>query len=205
LQICQLVNYIIINKNNLDTFSCRLIKEHNNINEDETANYIVLSDDAFIFFEILNNNKGKIIFWSSLWALNDININKTNKIVKLFFSKEEYIQDISIKIQIDNVLFFKDILIKKMNCLKINCSSKNLFKGQTMEKKFTNGEINKMRIDEVLKYIKTFKNKIERGERNQYNIQLFNTFCRQAIEYYASIDDDSHLEILKMMKDILTT
>ena len=45
------------------------------------ANYVlILTEDCFLLLEKLDSGNGKIVFWSSLFAITDLQLNKLNKI-----------------------------------------------------------------------------------------------------------------------------
>ena len=54
------------------------------------ANYeLVLTEDCFLLIEKLDSGNGKIVFWSSLFAITDLQLNKCNKITSINFYDEE--------------------------------------------------------------------------------------------------------------------
>ena len=87
LVICWLVNWIW----NIDNFTCKLDLESRfkKIIENELNCTLILSDDAFVLFEMIDSIYGKIIFWSSLYAIVDIQLNKVQKTACINFYSDE--------------------------------------------------------------------------------------------------------------------
>ena len=54
------------------------------------SNYeLILTEDCFLLLEKLDTGNGKIVFWSSLFAITDLQLNKLNKITSINFYDEE--------------------------------------------------------------------------------------------------------------------
>ena len=54
------------------------------------ANYeLILTEDCFLLIEKMDNGNGKIVFWSSLFAITDLQLNKLNKVTIMNFYDEE--------------------------------------------------------------------------------------------------------------------
>lgn len=197
---------------NLDTFNCKFEKSalnkgknnQNVINEDSDLT-LILSDDALILFENFENNPntGKIVFWASLYAITDLQVNKMQKIASINFYNDDNLQEKQLKLKIDNILFFREALVKRMGTLKVKVEAKKLIKGQQQEKRLTNREINTMNINQVVQNINLLKQKIDNNEINYYTVNTFTTLCSKAIEHYSAINDDSHLVYLNYMKTVL--
>jgi hypothetical protein len=174
------------------------------INED--SDYVlILSDDALVLFENFenNSNSGKVVFWSSLYALTDLQVNKMQKIASINFYNDENLQERQLKLKIDNILFFREALVKRMATLKVKVEAKKLIKGQQLEKRLTNREINTMNITQIVQNINLLKHKIENNEINYYTVNTFTTLCGKAIEHYSAINDESHFIYLTLMKNVL--
>ena len=56
------------------------------------------------------------MFWSSLFAITDIQINKERKAIRIHFYSND--QQEEMRLVLGNVLYFKETLIKKMSNLK---------------------------------------------------------------------------------------
>ena len=54
------------------------------------SNYkLILTEDCFLLFEKFDSGNGKIVFWSTLFAITDLQLNKLNKITSINFYDEE--------------------------------------------------------------------------------------------------------------------
>jgi hypothetical protein len=200
--------YDLKNFNNMsvNNFGCR-IENPNSKNKDLTLDHtLILSDDCLVLFENFENNPntGKIVFWATLYSITDLQVNKVQKVASLGFYNDDTITEKQLKLKIDNILFFREALVKRMNTLKIKVDAKKLVKGQPMEKKLTDREINTMSINQIVQSINTLKHKIDGGEVTYYTVNTFTTLCGKAIEYYSAINDDSHMNYLMLMKEVLS-
>ena len=99
---------------------------------------------------------GKIIFWSTLFSITDMQINKDKKIIRLNFYSEEKGIEKQLKLTMENILFFREALVKRMSNLKIKIESNKLIKGQPYEKRLTPKDINKMNIKQIEERGKNF-------------------------------------------------
>jgi hypothetical protein len=198
--------YDLKNFNNMsvNNFGCRL--ENNSSRNDAHDHTLILSDDCFILFENFENNPntGKIVFWATLYSITDLQVNKVQKVASIGFYNDETISEKQIKLKIDNILFFREALVKRMNSLKIKVDAKKLIKGQPMEKKLSEKDINTMSINQIVQNINNLKAKIDSNEVSYYTVNTFTILCGKAIEYYSAINDDSHMIYLQLMKDVLS-
>ena len=80
-----------------------------------------------------------------------------------------------LKLKIDNILFFREALVKRMNSLKVKVESKKIIKGQNLEKRLTDKEIISMNINDAIKNIDILVEKIKNNDVNFYAV---NTFMR---------------------------
>ena len=145
------------------------------------SNYVlILTEDSFLLFEKLDSGNGKIVFWSSLFAITDLQLNKSKKITTINFFDEESEAEYQLKLRIDNILLFRDSLVKKMRTLKVKVNSQKLIKGQHLNR-LTEKEIRNMQIDDVDKNIKELKERINKGEINDYTVNTLTTLCGRAI------------------------
>ena len=116
------------------------------------SNYeLILTEDCFLLLEKLDSGNGKIVFWSSLFAITDLQLNKLNKITSLNFYDEETNNEYQLKLKVDNILLFRDSLVKKMRTLKVKVESQKLIKGQQQHKRLTEKEIKAMKINDIEK------------------------------------------------------
>lgn len=166
---------------------------------------LILSGDALILFEKMDSGNGKIVFWSSLYAITDLQINKMQKIVSINFYDEDSTTESHLKLYIENILFFRDTLVKKMNGLKIKSESIKLIKGQKQSKRLSAKEINTMTdINLIESNAQELKQRIEKGEINDYTVNTLSTLCGKAIEYYGNIGNERHKVFLEMMQTVLS-
>ena len=110
---------------------------------------LILTEDCFLLLEKLDSGNGKIVFWSSLFAITDLQLNKLNKITSLNFYDEESNSEYQLKLKVDNILLFRDSLVKKMRSLKVKVESQKLIKGQQQIKRLTEKEIKAMKINDI--------------------------------------------------------
>lgn len=128
-----------------------------------------------VLFDNQEGNIGKIEFWSTLYALTDVQINKMTKSASMSFFNDESNSEKKIKLKIDNILFFREALVKRMNSLKVKVESKKIVKGQTAESRLTDKQINTMGINDAVKNIDSLVERIKNGDVNFY---VVNTFMR---------------------------
>ncbi len=169
---------------------------------------LIISDDCFLLIKNFQNEKkdeqtyGKIVFWSSLFAITDLQINKERKAVRIHFYSNDK-QEEQLRLIIQNVLFFKETLIKKMSNLKTEVEINKLMRGKYIENKVSIRDINKMNIEQIEDGVYYFAKKIENNEINFYIVDTFNALCSKVIEYYAKYDNIKQMEYIIKMKDIL--
>ena len=206
--------YDLKNFNNMlvNLFDCRIIYDNNLNNQKFNDNIytIILSDDCFILFQNFENssNLGKIIFWSTLFSITDIQINKEKKIIKINFYLDEKKIEKTLILNIENILFFRETIFKLMSNLNIKIEAFKLTKGQLREKRITLKDINKMNINQIQDNIKYLLQKINHKEINFYVVNTFSILCGKAIEYYSINDNEQNKikskEYLNKMKEILS-
>ena len=168
------------------------------------ANYVlILTEDCFLLLEKLDSGNGKIVFWSSLFAITDLQLNKLNKITSLNFYDEETNNEYQLKLKVDNILLFRDSLVKKMRTLKVKVESQKLIKGQQQHKRLTEKEIKAMKINDIEKNTNELKERITKGEITDYTVNTFTTLCGKAIEHFSMLGNDKYMEYVEMMKNIL--
>ena len=168
------------------------------------ANYqLILTEDCLLLLDTLENGNGKIVFWSSLFAITDLQLNKCNKITSINFYDEETNNEYQLKLKVDNILLFRDSLVKKMRSLKVKAESQKLIKGQQQAKRLTEKEIKEMKINDIEKNTKDLKERIIKGEITDYTVNTFTTLCGKAIEHFSMIGNDKYMEYVDMMKNIL--
>ena len=167
------------------------------------SNYeLILTEDCFLLFEKLDSGNGKIVFWSSLFSIIDLQLNKLKKVTTLNFYDEETNSEFQIKLKVDNILLFRDSLVKKMRSLKVKVSSQKLIKGQTLNR-LSEKEIRNMKINDIEKNTKELKERITIGEINDYMVNTFTTLCGKAIEHFSMVGNEKYMEYIEMMKSVL--
>lgn len=120
-----------------------------------------------------NNNIGKIEFWATLYSLVDLQVNKVTKVASMNFFNDENNSEKKLNLKIENILFFREALVKRMTALKVKTESKKLIKGQTAEKRLTDKEIITMGINDIIKNIDDLVEKIRNGDINYYFVNTF--------------------------------
>ena len=168
------------------------------------ANYqLILTEDCFLLLEVVEPGIGKIAFWSSLFAITYLQLNKLNKFISLFFYDEEKNAEHQIKLKVENILLLRDSLVKKMRTLRVKVESQKLIKGQQQYKRLTEKEIKGMKINDIEKNTSELKGRILKGEITDYTVNTFTTLCGKAIEHFSSIGNDKYMEYVEMMKEVL--
>ncbi len=169
----------------------------------ESDYQIILTEDCFLLLEKIEDGNGKIAFWSSLFAINDLQLNKANKKVSINFYDDENNVDFQLNLKIANILLFRDLLVKKMKTLKVKVDSQKLLKGQQKIKRLTAKEIKEMKIDDIEKNTKDLRDRISKGEINDYTVNTFTTLCGKAIEHFSMLGNEKYMDYVTMMKDVL--
>ena len=168
-----------------------------------TSDYIlILTEDSFLIFEKIDTSHGKLVFWSTLFSITNLQLNKSKKKTVINFYDDESNSDYLLKLKVDNILLFRDSLVKKMRNLKIKVESQKLFKGQIL-KRLSEREIRSMKIVDIEKNIQELKERIIKGEINEYTIHTFTALCGKATEYYAEAGNEKYKEYNEMIKNIL--
>ena len=66
-----------------------------------------------------------------------------------------------------------------MNGLKIKAEQKKIMKGQHLEKKITDKEVTTMKIDDLIKNIKIYNQKLEANDITYYNVKTLMNLCQK--------------------------
>ena len=164
---------------------------------------LILSGDSFILFEVIQKPKGKIVFWGSLYSITDAKFNKMEKKVNLNFYNNETNNEYHLKLLIENILLFRDTLVKKMRGLRVKVETEKLIRGKNNYNRLTMKQLHSMEIKDIEKNVEQLKDIIKGGEINDYTVKTFTMLCGKAIEFYAMSGDEKHLKYLEIMKDIL--
>ena len=167
------------------------------------SNYeLILTEDCFLLLEKLDSGNGKIVFWSSLFAITDLQLNKLKKLTTINYYDEETNNEYQIKLKVDNILLFRDSLVKKMRSLKVKVDSQKLIKGQSLNR-LSEKEIRNMKINDIEKNTKELRDRITKGEINDYTVNTFTNLCGKAIEHFSMLGNEKYMEYIEMMKNVL--
>ena len=164
---------------------------------------LILTEDCLLLLEIKEKGIGKIAFWSTLFAITYLQLNKLNKLISLYFYDEEKNVEYQLKLKLDGILLFRDSLVKKMKSLRVKVESQKLIKGQQQIKRLTEKEIKEMKIEDIKKNLTELKGRIDKGEISDYTVNTFTTLCGKAIEHFSKIGNDKYMEYVTMMKNVL--
>ena len=198
----------------VSNFPCKIDNNVNNTDKNISLFYgdkgdfsLIISDDVFLLFKNFENEKkelkfGKIVFWSTIFAINDMQINKERKAVRInFFSNDK--SEERLRLIIENVLFFKETLLKKMKNLKCEVETQKLIKGKYIENKIGMKDINNMSLEQIEEGVKFFQKKIKNNEINFYVVDTFNFLSSKCIEYYSKVDAKKQFEYVMQLKEVL--
>ena len=199
------INYIY----NIDSFNCRISQEEKisdkqlNINSDYI---IILSGDTFILFELILplENKAKIVFWSNILSITDLQINKQKKTASINIYEDIENQEYHLKLIIENIMIFRDTLVSRMNSLDIRVVSKMVDPMKQLKKRITLKDITTMNLEGIEQNVKELKKIIDKGEVDSYTVNTFTTLCGKAIEGLNKNNDEiKQFEFMNMMKSVL--
>jgi hypothetical protein len=198
----------------VSNFPCKIDNDSKNSDKNNCLFYgdvsdftLIVSDDAFVLFKNFENEKkelkfGKIVFWSTIFAINDMQINKERKAVRInFFSNDK--KEERLRLIIENALFFKETILKKMKNLKCEVEIQKLIKGKYVENKIGMKDINNMSLEQIEEGIQFFQKKIESNEINFYIVDTYNFLSSKCIEYYSKVDAKKQLEYVMKLKTVL--
>jgi hypothetical protein len=198
----------------VSNFPCKIDNDSKNSDKNNCLFYgdvsdftLIISDDAFVLFKNFENEKkelkfGKIVFWSTIFAINDMQINKERKAVRInFFSNDK--KEERLRLIIENALFFKETILKKMKNLKCEVETQKLIKGKYVENKIGMKDINNMSLEQIEEGIQFFQKKIESNEINFYIVDTYNFLSSKCIEYYSKVDAKKQLEYVMKLKTVL--
>ena len=198
----------------VSNFPCKIDNDSKNSDKNNCLFYgdvsdftLIVSDDAFVLFKNFENEKkelkfGKIVFWSTIFAINDMQINKERKAVRInFFSNDK--KEERLRLIIENALFFKETILKKMKNLKCEVETQKLIKGKYVENKIGMKDINNMSLEQIEEGIQFFQKKIDSNEINFYIVDTYNFLSSKCIEYYSKVDAKKQLEYVMKLKTVL--
>ena len=164
---------------------------------------LILTEDCFLLLEVVEVGVGKIVFWSSLFSITYLQLNKLNKYISLHFYDDEKNLEYQLKLKVDNILLLRDSLVKRMRTLRVKVETQKIIKGQQQIKRLTEKEIKEMKINDIEKNAKELKERIDKGEINDYTVNTFSQLCGKAIEYFSEVGDEKYMIYVKLMKEVL--
>ena len=198
-------NYLILSF--LDSFKCKLPSDDKYLDKSlnvSADHIIILTGDSFLLFEDINNDQGKIVFWCNILSITDLQINKSSKTASINFYEDVENQDYRLKLIIENIIIFRDTLVSRMNSLEIKVVSKMVDPLKKLKKRITFKDVSRMKLDDMEKNAKELKQKIEKGEVDNYTVNTFTTLCGKAIEELNKNNDElKQFEFMNMMKNVL--
>jgi hypothetical protein len=165
---------------------------------------LILTEECFLLFEKFDSGNGKIVFWSSLFAITDLQLNKLKKMTTINFYDDELNSEYQLKLKVENILLFRDSLVKKMRSLKVKVESQKLLKGQQQLKRLSEKELKGMKINDIEKNTKELEERILKGEINDYTVKTFARLCGKAIEFFSEKGDEKYIDYMQMMKKVLS-
>ena len=130
----------------------------------------------------MGNNQAKIVFWCNVLSITDLQINKSQKVATINFYEDVENQDYRLKLIIDNIIIFRDTLVSRMNSLEIKVVSKMVDPMKKLKRRITFKDMSRMKLDDIEQNAKELKQKIEKGEVDNYTVNTFTTLCGKAIE-----------------------
>ena len=155
-------------------------------------------------FEDMGNNQAKIVFWCNVLSITDLQINKSQKVATINFYEDVENQDYRLKLIIDNIILFRDTLVSRMNSLEIKVVSKMVDPMKKLKRRITFKDMSRMKLDDIEQNAKELKQKIEKGEVDNYTVNTFTTLCGKAIEELNRNNDEiKQFEFMNMMKNVL--
>ena len=155
-------------------------------------------------FEDMGNNQAKIVFWCNVLSITDLQINKSQKVATINFYEDVENQDYRLKLIIDNIIIFRDTLVSRMNSLEIKVVSKMVDPMKKLKRRITFKDMSRMKLDDIEQNAKELKQKIEKGEVDNYTVNTFTTLCGKAIEELNRNNDEiKQFEFMNMMKNVL--
>ena len=89
-----------------------------------------------------------------------------------------------------------------MRSLKVKVDSQKLIKGQSLNR-LSEKEIRNMKINDIEKNTKELRDRITKGEINDYTVNTFTNLCGKAIEHFSMLGNEKYMEYIEMMKNVL--
>ena len=144
------------------------------------------------------------MFWCNILSITDLEIKKSTKTALINFYEDIENKDYRLKLVIDNIIIFRDTLISRMNSLEIKVVSKMVDPLKKLKRRITLKDMSRMKLNDIEKNAKELKQKIEKGEVDNYTVNTFTTLCGKAIEELNRNNDElKQFEFMNMMKNVL--
>ena len=112
------------------------------------------------------------------------------------------------KLYIENIVLFRDILITRMKSLNIKISLKIIDSNSEKDQKrrLTIKDMGKMNLADLEKTVAEMKQNIDKGEIDEYSINTFVTLCGKTIEElnksFEKTDEEKQEKYEKMIEDV---
>ena len=112
------------------------------------------------------------------------------------------------KLYIENIVLFRDILITRMKSLNIKISLKIIDSNSEKDQKrrLTIKDMGKMNLADLEKTVSEMKQNIDKGEIDEYSINTFITLCGKTIEElnksFEKTDEEKQEKYEKMIEDV---
>ena len=91
-----------------------------------------------------------------------------------------------------------------MNSLEIKVVSKMVDPHNKLKRRITLKDLSRMKLNDIEQNAKDLKQKIEKGEIDNYTVNTFTTLCGKAIEELNKNNDElKQFEFMNMMKNVL--
>lgn len=87
----------------------------------------------------------------------------------------------TLKLQLDQILLFREALVKRLEGLKVRVEKARIVRGQA-ENRISEKEIKEMKIDEVTRNIRRFEEIIKAGEVTLYSVNTFMGLCGKVLK-----------------------
>lgn len=193
---------------NIDSFKCKLSKIEYKFLNSNCDYTIILSGDCFILFEHIDEKNAKIIFWCTFYAISDIQIIQSLKAATINFYENKQDKDFILKLYIENIVLFRDILITRMKSLNIKISLKIIDSNseKNQKRRLTIKDMGKMNLADLEKTVAEMKQNIDKGEIDEYSINTFITLCGKTIEElnksFEKTDEEKQEKYEKMIEDV---
>ena len=112
------------------------------------------------------------------------------------------------KLYIENIVLFRDILITRMKSLNIKISLKIIDSNseKNQKRRLTIKDMGKMNLADLEKTVSEMKQNIDKGEIDEYSINTFITLCGKTIEElnksFEKTDEEKQEKYEKMIEDV---